>query len=39
MEHLFLWELFQGNQDGGGGFTGDLERYVKEGSGDRHFSS
>ena len=31
--------LCQGNHEGrGGSFTGDLEGYVKEGSGDRHLS-
>jgi len=40
MEHIFLWELCHGNQEGGGGsFSGDPEGYVKEGSVDRLLSS
>jgi len=34
IEHLYLRELCEGNMDGGGSFTGDLEGYVKEGSGN-----
>jgi hypothetical protein len=33
MERLFLWELCEGNLEGGS-FAGDFERYVKEGSGN-----
>jgi len=42
-EHLSLWELYQGNLEGGapllgnlmgGTFTGDFERWTKEGSRD-----
>jgi len=32
-EHLSLWELYQGNLEGGT-FTGDFERWTKEGSTD-----
>jgi len=37
VEHLSLRELCEGNL-GGGSFTGDLGRCVKEGFGDRHLS-
>jgi hypothetical protein len=35
---LSLWELCEGNLDGWGSFTGNPERYVKEGSGNGHLS-
>jgi hypothetical protein len=37
MERLFAWGSERGTW-GGGFFTGDFERYVKEGSGDGHLS-
>jgi hypothetical protein len=37
MECLPLWELCEGNLEGGS-FTGDPEGYIKEGSGNRHIS-
>jgi len=37
MKHLSLWELCEGNLEGGS-FTGDPEGYVEEGSGDGHLS-
>jgi len=37
MEHLSLWELCEGNLKGGS-FTGNLEGYVEEGSGDGYLS-
>jgi len=38
MEHFSLWELCEGNMEGGVSFTGDPKVYVKEGSGDGHLS-
>jgi len=37
MECLPLWELCEGNLEGGF-FTGDLEGYVKEGAQNRHLA-
>ena len=38
MERISLWELCEGNLDGGGSFIGDAEGYVEDGSGDGHLS-